>query len=305
MRKNRIFITSTGRTGTQFFAKYLSKFVENSESYHEPGTPWFSKPQRTKEQLKNYGLYHLTLGQLKNSHSFYKLSRDYITGEISKKDALIHIKDMQGKMESLNDADVYIHSSGHIYGLLDLFDELYQDAKFVFVIRDPRTWIVSAMEKTEYTLYGPIEIFFKKLSLQAAYLEDDPYKDQWHKMTKFEKYCWYYNKLNEIAIESMKGKSNFRVFKYEDLFLSHHRGEHFEEMLYFATDFKNQPPGIHFNPVFLSRREDSQQKKKTVGWEGWHAYKAKLLYKHCGKWMKTYGYGQEELWKDMIGFDYV
>ncbi|WP_105614315.1 sulfotransferase [Vallitalea okinawensis] len=300
-KKYRIFINSTGRTGTQFFAKNMDAMIDNSVSFHEPGTPWPSKPKKLLRQIKDYGLYHLTLGQNKNTHSFYKLSRDYVTGDISRDEAKENIINISNKTIKFLNKQIYIESSGHIYGLLDLIDEIYDDTRFVFVVRDPRTWINSALKKKEYSLYGFIELFFKKISLQPSCFKNDPYKHEWNCMSKFEKYCWFYNKMNEIAISSMEGKSNFKIFKYEDIFLSEQKSENFRKLLDFATDFENSDIKVKLNPELLNKKVDSRSyKKKKLDWENWNKEKALLLQKHCGKWMDTFGYGKEDHWKDLI-----
>ncbi|MCH4889588.1 sulfotransferase [Acidaminobacter sp. JC074] len=297
----RIFISSTGRTGTQFFSKYLKRMIDNSVSLHEPGTPWLSKPDLLKKQLKDYGLYHMTIGQSKNTHSMYKLSRDYLAEEVSKKKAIDNIIQINRQVESLYESENIVYSSGHIYGLLGLLDEIYKDSRFIFIIRDPRTWIESAMNKTEYSLYGPVELIFRNISLKPSCFYDDPYKHCWHKLSKFEKYCWYYSKLNEFVLSDMAEKENFKVFKYEDIFLSNLRTHHFKELLDFASDFESGPVKTSYFPSLLNKKVDS--KSNGDAWQSWDVKKAKILHKHCGDLMKKFGYGHEELWMDMVMAD--
>ncbi|MFI3226137.1 MAG: hypothetical protein R3Y09_01895 [Clostridia bacterium] len=298
MSKKRIFISSTGRTATQFFAKYLNVMIEDSVSLHEPGTPWFSKPKQLFTQIRDYGVYHLSIGQGKNTHSMYKLSRDFMAGDITKVQACKNILRINNQVDKLyNDAKVIVYSSGHIYGLLNLIDEVYDDSRFVFIIRDPRDWIGSALNKMEYSLYGPVEIFFRKLSLQPSCLKNDPYAENWKKLSKFEKYCWFYNKLNENAMQVMKNKSNFRVFKYEDIFLSDKKAENFEDMLNFATDFNSGKIQCDFKSELISKRVDSKQ-AKAKAWENWSAEEVKIMQKHCGSLMEQFGYGKEKAWID-------
>lgn len=294
----RIYISSTGRTATQFFAKYFKEMIECSISLHEPGTPWFSKPKRLLKQVKNYGIYQLSIGQGKNTHSMYKLSRDVIAGDITHEKACQNIINIDNRIDIPEGTEVMVYSSGHIYGLLGLLDEVYEDSRFIFVIRDPRNWIGSALNKVEYSLYGPIEIFFRHISLQPSCCQDDPYRDEWKTMTKFEKYCWFYNKLNENAINEMKDKENFKVFRYEDIFLSDHKVENFKDMLSFATDFKSGQVKCNYLEGIIDRKVDSKQSHSS--WEEWTPEQAKLMMKHCGNIMKEYGYGEEVSWKTKI-----
>ncbi len=292
----RIFINSTGRTATQFFAKYLNKMIENSVSLHEPGTPWFSKPKQLFGQVKDYGVYHLSVGQGKNTHSMYKLSRDYVAGDVSKEAACRNILNINAKVDALcGSPDVMVYSSGHIYGLLGLLDELYDESRFVFVMRDPRDWIGSALHKVEYSLYGPIEIFFRKISLQPCCFANDAYQNEWKSMSKFEKYCWFYRALNENALAEMQGKENFAVFRYEDIFLAENKAENFKAMLDFATEFPSGKVACDFDASLIGNRVDSKQSKANA-WESWTPAQAKLMMKHCGALMQAYGYGTEEAW---------
>lgn len=299
MSKKRIFISSTGRTATQFFAKYLRVMIANSVSLHEPGTPWFSKPKQLMGQVKDYGVYHLSIGQGKNTHSMYKLSRDYIAGEIREEQACANILAINSKVDVLCESDIIVYSSGHIYGLLGLLDKVYEDSRFVFIIRDPREWIGSALNKVEYSLYGPIEIFFRRISLQPSCFRDDPYRDKWKKMTKFEKYCWFYHKLNENALNEMKHKENFQVFRYEDIFLSENKARNFGEMLDFATDFKSGKAECKHMPELIDQKVDSKQ-SKAASWESWEPEQVRMMMEHCGEMMETFGYGNEEQWKKKV-----
>ncbi|WP_249030397.1 sulfotransferase domain-containing protein [Tannockella kyphosi] len=299
MSKKRIFICSTGRTATQFFAKYLNMMIEDSVSLHEPGTPWFSKPKQLLSQIKDYGLFHMSFGQGMNNHSMYKLSRDYIAGTISKEEACKNARKINNQVDALYKENVVVYSSGHIYGLLGLLDEIYQDSRFVFIIRDPRTWIYSALNKTEYSLYGPIEFFFRNISLQPNCFKEDPYLKDWTSFSKFEKYCWFYNKLNTYVLEEMKNKDNFQVFKYEDIFLTEDKKRNFEELLNFATDFSYQKISATFIPELIDKKIDSKQ--PSTSWDLWNKEDALIMEKHCGKLMRQFGYGNEEKWKTIIG----
>ncbi|MFI3169330.1 MAG: hypothetical protein R3Y06_05240 [Faecalibacterium sp.] len=302
MPKKRVFISSTGRTGTQFFAKYLNVMIEKSVSLHEPGTPWFSKPKQLLGQIRDYGVIHLSFGQGSNKSCMYKLSRDFIAGKITKQSACDNILKMNNKVDALyaKDAEVVVYSSGHIYGLLGLIDEIYEDSRFVFILRDPRTWIGSALYKVEYSLYGPIEWFYRKISLQPSCYQSDPYLAQWHSMSKFEKYCWFYNKLNEIVLTEMQDKPNFKVFRYEDVFLAEDKAVHFKELLDFATDFSTDAPEYTFQAALIDNKVDSKQQQSRSTWEDWSPKKAQIMMKHCGKIMQAYGYGEEEAWKEKL-----
>ncbi len=301
-KKHSVFINSTGRTGTQFLAKVMSKMIDDCSSFHEPGTPWISKPDKWLTQIKQFGLYHMTLGQLKASHSMFKLSAERIRGNLNDEQIKKYIIHMREEFIKQIESEIYVESSGHIYGLLDILDDLFENSKFVFIIRDPRNWIRSALNTYEYILYGPLDLKFANLSIKASDLPKDNYYNYWEQMSLFEKYCWYYNKLNSYVIGKMEGKSNFKIFRYEDLFSEETRDQNFKNMLDFAADF---PDGfqrkINYRPELMARKVHSNSEdKKIAHWKGWESSKAEILEKHCSSWMDKYNYGLENEWLNKL-----
>lgn len=280
----------------------MSKMIEDTTSLHEPGTPWLSKPFNWPQQLKKYGLYHMTIGQFKPTHSMFKLSTDRIRGKVSDGKAKLYIKKMRSELiKDLNDS-IYVESSGHMYGVLDLLDEVFSYSNFVFIIRDPRNWLRSAMNTMEYILYGPLDPSFLNLSLKASYLLDDSYYNKWGQLSRFEKYCWYYNKLNGFVLEKMQDKSNFKVYRHEDLFGEQTRDQTFTDMLRFASNFRDGfSRRVNYKPKLMDNKVHSNAKKKNFPhWREWNEHMTQILEKHCHTWMKLYGYGQEPEWQDKL-----
>ncbi|WP_204701535.1 sulfotransferase [Halanaerobacter jeridensis] len=300
--QHSVFISSTGRTGTQFLAWVMSEMITDCTSIHEPGTPWLTKLNKLPKQIKRYGLYHMTWGQLQPSHSMFKLSTDRCRGVVSDKQAKEYIRNMrEGLMKQL-DSGVYVESSGHMYGALDLLDEVFPNSKIVFIIRDPRNFVRSALNTLEYILYGPLDIDCLDLSLKARYLDDDPYSDKWSSMSKFEKYCWYYNYLNEFVFSKLEGADNFKVYRFEDLFNPETRDDYFTDMLQFSSTFQDgYTKEVNYQPELMDQKVHSNAKKKKFPkWLEWSPKRAQILQKHCGKWMDKFDYGTEKEWQDKL-----
>ncbi len=300
--KNVIFISSTGRTGTQFLAKVMSMMIDNCTSFHEPGTPWLTKPKKLIRQIRRYGLYHMTVGQVKPTHSIYKLSADRVSKRVVNREAKEYIKRMRKDLIANVNEEIYLESSGHLYGVLDLLDDIFSNSKFVFIIRDPRRWIKSALNTLEYTIYGPMDPSFLKLSIKASDFAKDSYFNKWDKMSKFEKYCWYYNKLNSYVFNKMEGRDNFKVYRHEDLFHKDRRDEFFVDMLSFVSKFPDD-----FNRNYEYKRElmdkkvhSNAKKEKISDWQEWSSHLAKKLDEHCGEWMERFNYGTEDEWQDKL-----
>jgi hypothetical protein len=301
-QKHSVFINSTGRTGTQFLAEVMSKMIEDCTSLHEPGTPWISKADKWLGQVKKFGLYHMTLGQLKASHSMFKLSAERIRNNLDFKDIKNNIINMRKDLISQSRGGIYIESSGHIYGLLDILDQVFENSKFIFIIRDPRDWVRSALNTFEYILYGPLDLKFADLSIKASDLPEDEYYESWNEMSMFEKYCWYYNKLNSFVLSQMEGRNNFEIYRHEDLFSEETRDQTFVDMLKFAAEF---PDGFKRNIDYKSELMDEKihsnaEAAKTPPWQDWNKRQAEIVEKHCGSWMRKFNYGGEKNWLEKI-----
>ena len=295
--KNSVFICSTGRTGTQFFGKRISDSIEDCFSVHEPAAVWLSRPKEWREKSKIFGPFRMTIGQFLPSNSMFKLSADRAAGRIGDKKAREYVYKQRKRYVSKVKQSLYVESNAHLYGVLDLLSEIFPNCKIIYVMRDPRTWIRSALNTPEYVLYSPIDFRFFKASVRAIDFENDPYYHRWEQMDKFEKYCWYYNKVNSFALSLMQGKDNFRIFRFEDLFQSSDRVSEFKSMLDFATNFENHQYQYHLKEEMIKKKVHSRSKKgKLPDWNEWEPRLAQTIMEHCSRWFLEYGYGKEQQW---------
>jgi hypothetical protein len=298
IEKDSVFISSTGRTGTQFFGRFLSEEIEDSFSVHEPVALWLSRPYEWHKKRKNFGWFRMTIGQFLPSTSMFKLSADRATGRIkdekARRYAFNQRKDYVGNIRQ----SLYIESNTHLFGVLDLIDDIFPDSNFIFVIRDPRTWVRSALNAPEYVLYSFLDFRFFQASVRAIDFPEDPYYHNWKKLSKFERYCWYYNFLNTYVMNKMKKKKNFKIIKFEDLFYSKHRKDYFEEMLYFATGVNHSKKyNYKFDEKKLEKKVHSRSKMGLLKhWKSWDKEKARIIQKHCKRWFEEYNYGKEVEW---------
>ncbi len=289
-----VFISSTGRTGTQFLADSLSEMIPQCRSVHEPGTLWLTKPKLFLENIKDFGLYHMSLGQLNPKYSMYTLSNLRAKGKISDDEAIHYIRKMRSHYIEKGAEELYIESSGHLFGVFDLIPQVFPDSKLIFIIRDPRNWVASALPTTEYILYGS---FDWGLSVSAEDLKEDPYHDKWHNMNKFEKYCWWYNYLNRFVMERCKNLPNIRIYRFEDLFSKETKDGYFTNMLQYAVDGSSMEGQTYYDSNRLTKPKHSKKNSRNYqGWRQWGRYRVSKLMEHCSEFMLGYGYGGEDLW---------
>jgi len=287
--KPSVFITSTGRTGTQFLAKNISLMVKDAAAYHEPGSPWITRPKDFIKEVRDFGFYNMTAGQFSPKHCMFKLSRKYIVGELDSEKTADYVLAMRKDFVDSLPKDIYVESSGHIYGILGIIDKVFENAKFIHIVRDPKKWVTSALNTFEYYLYGPFDEKLLKLSPTAMDFSDDNWAKKWKSMSKFEKYCWFYNKLNDHVINTMEGKNNFRVYRFEDVF-DREDTSTLEDMLKFATNFDLNTYDYVLKPDLLNRKIHSRSEGTFPAFKDWDKRMFDQLKRHCGRWMNRFDY---------------
>ncbi|MFW6366131.1 MAG: sulfotransferase [Spirochaetota bacterium] len=292
-----VFICSTGRTGTQFLADSLASMVSHSKAYHEPGVLWATRPLDILRKVLKFGPYHMSFGQLDINRSMYVLSNSRAAGRVTDAEAVAYLRKMRGNLVGSENGQIYIESSGHLFGVLDLIPEVFPNAKIIYIVRDPRTWIASALRTIEFILYGPID---HGISVRASDLPEDPFAIYWKQMPKFERYAWWYEFVNSYVLQRCKSMDNFRVYRFEDLFGGEQRDEYFTSMLDFVSTF---PDGYtvpyEFKPELLKKPKHSQKKSKGYfPWRMWRYPRVQMLLRHCRHYMEMFGYGTEPAWQE-------
>lgn len=182
----KAFIVSTGRTGTQFLARFFNSFSDVYAN-HEP------KPD------------------------FLGLSINYVRGDVTKEYAVKAIecgrRPMFRRIKRKGVA-IYIESNNRFFSLLKPLQEVFDDFRLIHIIRDGRDYVRSGMSRSWYTDNDP----YKGKRMEATYFEDDEYRDQWSDMTRFEKIAWRWQKKNNFIFRATKDMKNVLTLKFEEIF---------------------------------------------------------------------------------------
>ncbi|MFB6356380.1 MAG: hypothetical protein ABEJ65_07685 [bacterium] len=190
------FILSTGRTGTDFFTHFFNNVVKNSWSLHEP-TPAFKR------------------------RSFELVSRGHTLYE------KIYFKIPRLYRHLLRDKDYYIESNYHLFSLVPLLREAFEDPIVIHVIRDGRDVVRSWLNRGWF-LDDPGS------KLSPHYFEGyDQATDCWEDWNALEKVAWYWKAVNEVIHEQSPDVTVY----FEDIFYDKHEGiyeilDQFDDMEY-------------------------------------------------------------------------
>lgn len=240
--KNIFFGFSSIRSGTVFLANILTSETKNSHIEHEAN-------------IIDYWHYPKAIGNEKEAEKYF---RNYRFKEIPTR----------------------VSAKCNIYGEVNPFLRLHckaiksilPDAKLFHIIRDGREVVRSVMSRE---ILGNKDPFTKLISPPI----NDPYKNNWVQMTRFEKVCWQWQFENHYIRQHV---SHFIMF---------------EELISNYTYFKNQlldylgiDISIETWQQYVERPKNITPNYQIGHWENWSDTERDIFKKICGNEMEQYGY---------------
>jgi hypothetical protein len=295
IEKPTIIITSIGRTGTKFFAILFGDIISESTSLHEPDIFTFRQQTGVTQQLREAGVYNLTIRKILGRWSLVSLSDARLTGKISYADAVQEVLEQRQKFVYSKKGRVYIESNLGYYGLIDVLKDVYRHHRVAYLIRDGRSWVRSFMDRGAKMLapmYAKGKIIGKVTHNwpTASDFEDDPYQLEWPTMSRFERLCWAWTRLNEYALKTILENPNARLFRFEDIFESVDQYEHLADLVQFTATF---PEGEPFTSRSLDGRLDrqvNQSADRFPEWAQWSTEQKQRFQTICGPLMERLNY---------------
>lgn len=292
IEKPTIIITSLGRTGTKFFAKFFSFAIPHGTSLHQPDI--ISRSKKITDQIRDSGFINLVILRTLGKWSLIQLSDKYIKGTLNTQQTEKELLRQRKNFISNCEGNVYIESSSGYYGLINVLDAVFRDYKVVYLIRDGRDWVVSQVNwgglYSKHLFLGRLKHILGHKWLTAADFPDDPFFSCWEELTRFEKICWAWAKLNDLAFQDISSNPNAALFKFEDIFVSEDKYSNLRTLLDFTLDI----PGV--DQVAWNKLEnilDKPENKSTGSfpdWEQWSGSQKEFFDRVCGPLMDKAGY---------------
>jgi hypothetical protein len=253
-----LFVVSTGRTGTQFLADLFGRL--GARASHEPGPKW--------------------IRLVSNAH---------VAGRLSSERAGRLVARVRRNEVERPGAAPWVESSCLIYGLVDPLLATFPDAHVVQVVRDPRTYVRSAMGWGAYRTGGrPLNLVpFRRLAPPQFRPRSVRRRFEWAAEGQFERLCWAWSAMNRSMREQGSGSSRFSVVRYEDLFDPVRSGPTLRSLCSLA--------GFDVDDATLSRLAERRINagKKTPeipDWARWTPAERARLLQDCADEAARYGY---------------
>jgi hypothetical protein len=294
IRKPTIIVTSLGRTGTKFFSSLFKDIVPSATPLHEPDVlHFFAKGYgfgRVLPQIQRSGIANLVIRKALGRWSLMELSDARVRGEIEYSVTVQRVLRQRSEFVDSQTGVVYIESNAGYYGLVDVLKDVYEHHRTAYIIRNGRDWVQSEMNWGQMYGKGRIRSLFAHTWPTASEIEGDPYGPDWESMSRFERICWAWVRLNEYALETIRENPHARVFRFEDIFESQDRTTHLEEMVRFVTALPRvEPVAMDSLDGWLDRRIHRSD-ARFPAWKEWTIEHKRQFQRICGPLLEDLGY---------------
>lgn len=299
--KRCIFVTSMGRTGTMFLGRQLGEIIHDCFSVHEPDAISLLRPSEWMMKLNWFGPRRITIDRIVGLRSLHAVGVARRRGKVSDGRAIELLTRLRRDFVVHAPGSVYCEANGEFNPLVDLIGAVFPNSTLAFIIRDPRNWVRSWMNK-QVGHYGRFDM---KYRLLGARLTPEVYQGarmgRWTAKQQFEQLCWTWNVANGYSLGLVARTATARVFRYEDILECNEKVAAFEEFVEAITSFPDgSVVGVDLSKAGLDRREHSSKGRRMPCWRDWTGDQARTLHEHCGDLMRQFGYGLEPEWLEKI-----
>jgi hypothetical protein len=294
IEKPTILITSLGRTGTEFFAKFFKAILPAATALHEPdifqNTGLENKWGHYLQQVQLAGIWRMVILKGLGKWTLIKLSDDKFLNRLSSDNAVQGLLSQRSAFVHNMLGSVYVEANIGYYGLLDVTPRVFEQHRAVYIIRDGREWVRSHMNWGEFYGKKGIRKLISHNWPPANKIPNNPYAQEWDGFSRFEKLCWAWTNLNQYALKTLSVNPHVKVFKFEDIFSGDRKYQTLEDMLAFTTAQPGiDPQQIGSTAGWLERRSH-QSVDGFPGWENWTVPQKRQFEKLCSPLMDQMGY---------------
>jgi hypothetical protein len=294
IEKPSILITSVGRTGTEFFAKLFSEILPDCTSLHEPDIFKYTGIQNRlghfSEQIRQAGLWRMVILKALGKWTLVNISDARFRGVLDYHQAATRLHDQRLGFVARMPGTIYVESNLGYYGLLDVLPETFKNHRAIYIVRDARDWIRSTYNWGEvYGKKGLRKLLAHKWPT-AGDIPGDALARKWESLSKFERLCWTWARLNEFALNNISKNPHARLFHFEKIFTGEKRYSYLNDLLQFATSLTGmEHPLLNSTDGWLERKIH-ESSNRFPGWETWTVDQKRHFEIICGPLMAKLGY---------------
>ncbi len=260
-----VLIVSSGRTGTQFLARYFDGNFDDVVARHEP------RPRRS-------------LRLAVNAYAAGDLSRAALCALLQRKRRR-HIDPIA--------APLYVESNPFLWGAVSVVDEVFDAPRVVHIVRDPREQVRSSLNHgTARGVKGLANRWLPYWSPPVNELPELAGDRDW-----LARASALWSVVNRRLRDEASACRHYTLLKYEDLFDESQSGLR-ELCSLLGLEFRGDGA-----PVDPTRRINRSRLDLVPSWEGWTDEQCQTLDRICSPLMEEYGYGREPAWLSRLSRD--
>lgn len=294
--KHLVFIVSGGRTGTAFFGQRLDEVIAGCFSAHEPDL-FVGFNRLSYSRIRRFGWWHVVFGKMLGQTGLRTTGTRYLMGELSEQVCQERIARFRRRYHASLSQALIIESSAQWWYLVDQIPKVWPRARTISIIRDPRTWVRSWLNKGDRYVRRDRASIFPPGRLTPQKTGDTVWAGRWDRLGAFGKLAWEWRTVYSRLEQHVAGYANGRMFRFEDIFSGD--GSTLEDLVQFAATHE----GAGHSVSSLDGLRD-QVLNASAGsepeWPRWSPERAKLIDDLCGPIMRRYGYGLEPAWTDLL-----
>jgi len=254
------YILSTGRCGTTFVSKMIRLNDQSIGEIHQLlDSKWMNV--RANIALSSKGARNRYTASL--SHKFDYVLPPSSTDPLRSVAYTFYLKDLLKKQQDLQDNTIIIH-----------------------LVRDPRDFVSSFMNWKNRKFSGKIAHH-----LTPFWMPEPGVIKRWS-MSKFEHFCWIWEKKNRLFYEEFAWFPGYYLFRMEDLRAGSEQLQILLSLVLGKDDVVTQLEDEDYNSTIS---------KYFPYWNLWSPKQAGKLDTICSGMMQEFGYGGEMAWKKILG----
>lgn len=250
-----LFILSTGRTGTQFLARFFESL--GIEAHHEPGPFWLREA-----------------------------SNAVVSGQLSVARARTLVE--RARANLLTSDAPYVEASCLVYGLAEPLLEVIDTAIVAHVVRDPKTYIRSGMNWGVYRPGGrPLNLLpFRRLAPPQFTPWSLSERVSWARKDQFERLCWAWTAMNAHMRRTTESTDRGATVRFEDIFDAENG---YPGLVQLSRMIGVEPTDEALN-AFAERPVNAATKGKFPRWSDWTEEQREMVRNLCGEEAAHHGY---------------
>ena len=186
-----VFILSTGRTGTKFFEGFLNDHYRDIFAVHEPSPD----------------LFDITINKHRKKHTSLQVRQ-----------AIHRARGKILKEFRTSGKRLYVEANPNASFLIPELAKLYPKARFIWITRDPKSYMCSAYSKS------PLDdgVLFYSGNDHRKRLNGVDFgemtSEEWKAKSRFERIAWLWSSANILIQQSLHDNGNWMHVSFEDLF---------------------------------------------------------------------------------------